>query len=382
MVSEPTDSSQIASYNTLNQLTNLSGQALSFDANGNLVSDGVRTYSWDAENRLVQIGYQSQPGKQTSFAYDGLGRRTAITSTPAGSGGVTTNYVWCGSVICQARNASGTATRGYYSEGEFVPGGSGQGYYYGIDQLGSVRRVFVSPSSAPAYDYDPYGSALSSITQLTDFGYAGTFYNLDSDLDLAINRVYDPSVGRWLSRDPLQYDKTNNLYEYSNDDPIFGRDPSGLYTVSIGFSISTIFGGGGTASAGFYYTSSSQYGTPDVGIYSSSGPGSGVDVSGNVTASYTPGSVSNFSSPNSTTSTTTFGSGPASLGVSDNGAITANLGGGLPVTAAETDTTTRTQGGGRRLHWPVIQSARKSLAPTLSGRWPMSRSLEWSSSTA
>jgi YD repeat-containing protein len=67
-------------YNNLNQLTNLSGQALSFDANGNLLSDGQRNYAWDAENRLVGITYPAQSGKQTAFVYDGLSRRTAIAS--------------------------------------------------------------------------------------------------------------------------------------------------------------------------------------------------------------------------------------------------------------------------------------------------------------
>ncbi len=73
---------QTASFNNLNQLTNLSGQALSYDANGNLLADGSRNCSWDAENRLIGITYPGQSGKATAFTYDGLGRRTTITSTP------------------------------------------------------------------------------------------------------------------------------------------------------------------------------------------------------------------------------------------------------------------------------------------------------------
>ncbi|MGH7025089.1 MAG: hypothetical protein ACREEB_16085, partial [Caulobacteraceae bacterium] len=68
----PGSLAQTASYNGLNQLTNLSGQGLMWDADGNLTSDGTRTYSWDAENRLVAIAYPGQPGKATTFAYDGL----------------------------------------------------------------------------------------------------------------------------------------------------------------------------------------------------------------------------------------------------------------------------------------------------------------------
>jgi len=139
----PAASTQTATYNTLNQLTNLSGQARTYDAIGNLTSDGTRTYSWDAESRLVGIGYPGQPGKASAFTYDGLGRRVAITETPPGGGAaVTTSYLWCRSRLCQARDASNLPARSYYAEGEYVPGSPAQPYYYGIDQLGSVRRAF------------------------------------------------------------------------------------------------------------------------------------------------------------------------------------------------------------------------------------------------
>jgi YD repeat-containing protein len=62
----PASSSQTATYNTLNQLINLSGQARTFDANGNLTADGQRTYAWDAENRLVGIGYPGTPARRPS----------------------------------------------------------------------------------------------------------------------------------------------------------------------------------------------------------------------------------------------------------------------------------------------------------------------------
>ncbi|WIM09100.1 RHS repeat-associated core domain-containing protein [Enhydrobacter sp.] len=154
--------------------------------------------------RIVGIFYPGQPGKATAFTYDGLGRRVAIASTPAGGGStVTTSYLWCGSALCQARNASNTPIRRYYDEGEYVPGSPGQPYYYGIDQIGSVRRAFASTISAPAYSYDRYGVPLQSTAPVTDFVYGGMFYNADSGLYLTNYRAYDPVAGRWLSRDPL-----------------------------------------------------------------------------------------------------------------------------------------------------------------------------------
>jgi len=226
----PAIPTQSASYNNLNQLTNLSGQALSYDANGNLTSDGQRNYSWDAENRLVGITYPSQSGKATTFTYDGLSRRTLIASTPVGGGTATiTSYLWCGTDICQARNSSGTTTREYFNEGEFVPSSPAQPYYYGVDQIGSVRRAFTSSSSAPAFSYDPYGNALQTAAPVTDFNYAGMFHNVDSGLYLTQFRVYDSVSGRWLSRDPLGEftDTAGNLYPYVSGDPVGNVDPAG-----------------------------------------------------------------------------------------------------------------------------------------------------------
>jgi RHS repeat-associated protein len=246
-ISYPPTGTQTARYNNLNQLTNLAGQAFSYDANGNLLSDGARSYAWDAENRLIRITYPGQPGKQTAFAYDGLSRRTTIASTPAGGSTASTSYLWCGSHICQARNSSNAVTREYYTEGEYVPGSPVQPYYYGPDQIGTVRRVFASASSAPAYYYDPYGVPLQATAPLTDFGYADMFYNTDSGLYLTKYRAYDPATGRWLSRDPigayrvprvggqglrlwpsiLQMANAQYLYQYVWNNPVSYFDPNG-----------------------------------------------------------------------------------------------------------------------------------------------------------
>ncbi|MFD1985439.1 RHS repeat-associated core domain-containing protein [Mesorhizobium newzealandense] len=247
--SYPTASTQTASYNSLNQLTNLSGQTLSYDANGNLLSDGQRNYGWDAENRLIGISYPVEPGKATAFAYDGLSRRATITSTPAGSGGTSaaTSYIWCGLFPCQTRNAANLPTRAYYAEGEIALVTAPQSYFYGLDQIGSVRRVFTA-SNAPAYAYDPYGHPLQATARLTEFGYAEMFTDADSGLDLTLFRVYDTLSGRWLSRDPfgeigdvrvssnalwsdlawLPFVGQYNGYTYVASNPVSWIDPLGL----------------------------------------------------------------------------------------------------------------------------------------------------------
>jgi RHS repeat-associated protein len=46
-------------------------------------------------------------------------------------------------------------------------------------------------------------------------------------LILCGQRWYDPVIGRWLNRDPIEYDGGLNLYGYCGDNPDGGLDPSG-----------------------------------------------------------------------------------------------------------------------------------------------------------
>jgi RHS repeat-associated protein len=215
-----------ASYNNVNQPGTLGSNSYSYDANGNLISDGVRSYKWDAENRLISIDH---PGNlHTTFSYDGLGRRIAITTT----NGTTTRYLWSGSRLVQARDASNNVSRRYYDEGEVVVA-SNTRLAYAIDRMGSVRDVVdvADGSRTFAADYEPYGAVSQSSGAIpTDFRYAGLFTLTDNNqtLYLANYRAYDPSISRWLNRDPIQETAGINLYAYTNGDPTNAVDPMGL----------------------------------------------------------------------------------------------------------------------------------------------------------
>ena len=78
-----------------------SPQTFTHDANGNLTTQGTKTYQWDAENRLVWV---LNAGTEIArFVYDGGGRRVQKTTS-----GTTRSYVYDGMDILEERSSSGT----------------------------------------------------------------------------------------------------------------------------------------------------------------------------------------------------------------------------------------------------------------------------------
>ena len=60
---------------------------------------------------------------------------------------------------------------------------------------------------------------------------ASIYFHAASGLHLAMYRVYDAELGRWLSRDPIEENGGLNLYAYCNNDPLNCVDLPGLDAV-------------------------------------------------------------------------------------------------------------------------------------------------------
>ena len=238
-------------YDSLNRIALRNGQPFVYDTAGNLTDDGQRTYVWDAEQRLIRIGYTGYTGtnKSTEFRYDGLGRRIAVREYSGTPNYTETRYLWCGERICQARNGSDTVIRRYYDEGEqLVTANGNTSYYYAQDHLGSVRDlVNASGMVLASYDYDPYGNptrATQNGSARADYRYAGLFYHAASGLYLTHYRAYSPTTARWLSRDPIGETRGINLYGYVGGNPIDSVDPTGeiaFVPVAVGIGIGLAF---------------------------------------------------------------------------------------------------------------------------------------------
>ena len=97
---------------------------------------------------------------------------------------------------------------------------SGVGYYT-YDAHGSVIGM-----SNESYVYDAFGNQITNTTTYNPFRYCGEYMEPDTGLIYLRNRYYDPSIGRFITEDPVK--DGLNWYVYCGNNPILYVDPSGL----------------------------------------------------------------------------------------------------------------------------------------------------------
>jgi len=223
-------------------VTGSGSKTLVYDLNGNLTSDGTRTFEWDPLNRLAAVNSGTN---RSEFTYNGLSQRVTIVEKDNGAVTSTKQLVWCpgDAQPYEERDVSNTVTKRYYPQGMQV---GSTNYYYTCDHLGSVRELTDSSGAVQTrYDYDPYGRRRKLTGDSdADFGYTGHYFHQPSGLCLALYRAYDADLGRWISRDPIGEIGGINLYGYVGNDPLSQADPFGLWYIdlNIGFGFPIFLG--------------------------------------------------------------------------------------------------------------------------------------------
>ena len=222
-----TESNQLAvnsyQYDDANRLTSVNGVTYTWDANGNLLNDGVNAYTYDSANRLKLASNQSTV---SSYGYNGLGDRLSQIVN-----GVTTNYTLdLNAGLTQVLN---DGTNAYiYGLGRIAQVNATTEYFLG-DALGSVRQLTnASGTITLAKGYTPYGEVMSTAGSGTSpFAYTGEQTDA-SGLTYLRARYYASGDGRFLSRDTwggnLNQPITYNKWVYANSNPVFYADHSGL----------------------------------------------------------------------------------------------------------------------------------------------------------
>ena len=200
-------------------------KTFTYDANGNLTSDGTRSFEWDARNQLVAVTVGSH---RSEFVYDGLRRRVRMVEKAAGVTQTDTRVPWCETAICEERAPDGvTVTRRAFGLGEQV---AGQARFFATDHLGSVREVTDTAGMLLArYAFDPWGRrTVTAGNDVTSEAFTGHQWQPTSSLLLSFYRGYDPDLGIWISEDPIGLSEGPNFYRYVAGNPVRFQDPLGL----------------------------------------------------------------------------------------------------------------------------------------------------------
>ena len=111
-------------------------------------------------------------------------------------------------------------------------------YYHYDGQGNTVALTDDNENTTDTYIYTAFGELVSSTgTTVNPFRYGGQYgYYTDVETnDIYIRaRSYTPSLGRWLTRDPLKYSSTDeSLYEFVRGNPLRFLDPLGNEAVAI-----------------------------------------------------------------------------------------------------------------------------------------------------
>jgi RHS repeat-associated protein len=223
------------SYNADDQLS-----SETYDADGNvtLAANG-NSYTYDSQNHMTSA---SGNGKTITMLYDAFGNRVA-KSVNSGTTSVTTWYLIddvnpTGLPQVMEEKVGGAVQRVYtyglqrISQYQFFDN-QWTASFYVYDGAGSVRQLTNSVGVVTdEYEYDAYGNSFTKQgTTPNNYLYRGEQYDSDLALYYLRARYYNPSTGRFMSRDPeaghFILPMSLQKYLYAGGDPVNRIDPRG-----------------------------------------------------------------------------------------------------------------------------------------------------------
>jgi RHS repeat-associated protein len=235
-------------------------QTFSYDADGNILSDGVWNYMWDAENRLIAVETMSQAittigaanARRLEFKYDHLGRRIEKLVRAGWNGStyatvatqrrflydgwnVIAEYSVSGNVLTLVRTMTWgldiatdlTKSGGVGALLQIADHSLGKAYFPAYDGNGNVAALFDGASTsggtmAAAYEYSPYGEfqrCEGTYAKENPFRFSTKFTDDETRLVFYGRRYYSPSQGQFFGRDPKAEQGGLHLYAFVVNNP-------------------------------------------------------------------------------------------------------------------------------------------------------------------
>lgn len=227
------------------QLVKVNNDELTYDANGNVLTYGTKSFTWANGRNLAQI----IDGNNTySYTYDENGIRTSKTVN-----GVTTYFNTKDGVILSQTDGTNTMYFQYDING--IPLGfvyNDTQYFYMTNQMGDVISITdAQGNELVQYEYDEWGAVASiatthdnvtenTIANANPLRYRGYYYDSETSYYYLQSRYYNPHVCRFINSDfstisRLCKNEINgfNLFSYCGNNPLNKIDPSGYVIETI-----------------------------------------------------------------------------------------------------------------------------------------------------
>ena len=217
----------------LQVLSGAQSKSYTFDAAGNMTSDGTTTWTYGGNNRPTSAGGVTflinalgQRVKKTGassavrFVYDEAGR---LWGEYDGAGNLIQEFVWLGDLPIATLRSDGA--------------GGTSIYYVHPDHLGTPRAITRASDNQLVWKWDntePFGNSAPDENPgglgafAFNLRFPGQYFDAETGLHYNYFRDYDPSIGRYVQSDPLGLAGGLNTYAYVYDNPLRYIDPKGL----------------------------------------------------------------------------------------------------------------------------------------------------------
>ena len=224
-------------------LTEVDGQAITYDASGNPTSYFGRTMTWTNGRQLkTSTTHAFGAVLRSTYTYDADGIRKTKT-VPINRRGLTCTYTFVtqnGKVVRQSwrtesidffYDESGRPFAMTYQRANDAP----QTYYYVLNLQGDVvKLVDVSGAEVASYEYDAWGGVLSvdgDMAGINPLRYRGYYHDSETGFYYLQSRYYDPAMHRFINAD--SYASTGqgfigtNMFAYCHNSPVAFYDTEG-----------------------------------------------------------------------------------------------------------------------------------------------------------
>ena len=182
-------------------------------------------------NALNQLTETLTKNYKVSFTYDAEGLRTGKTVN-----GEKTVYVWDGDQVVMELSKGGAVQKRYIRGNDLVYADKGENTektYYVTDMHGNVVQLLdESGNVTKTYEYDSFGNEVKPEKKDENpYRYCGEYYDKETEEVYLRARYYEPSVGRFITRDTYTGESDEplslHLYTYCYNNPVDYLDDSG-----------------------------------------------------------------------------------------------------------------------------------------------------------